>query len=96
MAERRDEKTATGQAQALLGSIGSPAPVVGVFAHDPSAVSLLWGGRRESRKLTRSPLVRSAEKLISRLFDLWPDEMTSWWAPPTGPSRFQHQTGVMP
>jgi hypothetical protein len=96
VAEARDEKTVSGQAQALLGSIGSPAPVVGVFAHDLSAVSLLWGGRRESRKLTRSSLVRSAEKLISRLFDLWPDEMTSWWALPTGPSPFQQQIGVMP
>jgi hypothetical protein len=66
-----------------------------VFAHDPSAVGLLWSGR-ESGKLTRSSLVRSAERLVSRLFHLWPDEMTSWWARPTGPSPFQQQIGVMP
>jgi hypothetical protein len=95
VAEARDEKTVSGQAQALLGSIGSPAQVVGVFAHDPSAVSLLWGGCA-GRKLTRSALVRSADKLIGRVFHLWPNEMTSWWALPTEPSSLRQQLGVMP
>lgn len=93
VAEPRDEKAVTGQAQALLGSIGSPAPVVGLLAHDPSAVSLLWDGRT-GRKLTRSSLVRSAEKLIGRLFELWPHEMNVERL--ERPASFQQQIGVMP
>lgn len=96
VAEPRDEKAVTGQAKALLGSIGSPAPVVGVFAHDPPAVSLLWDGLA-GRKLTRSSLVRSAEKLIGRLFELWPHEMNALWL--EGLERrasFQQQIGVRP
>ena len=94
VADAREEGRAIEHAQAVLNSIGSPASVVGVLAHDPAAVALLWDSQW-TKKLTKSALVRSGEKLISRLWQLWPDEMTSVTWKPAGLDAAP-QVGVMP
>lgn len=71
VAGAREEAAAMQRTRALLDSIGSPAPVVGVFAHDPAGAAALWEGPL-TRKITKGPLVRSAEKLVSSMCRLWP------------------------
>jgi hypothetical protein len=74
VAGSRDEGPAVHRTRALLESIGSPAPVVGVFAHDPAAAAALWEGP-PTKKTTKGPLVRSAEKLVASMWQLWPEAM---------------------
>ena len=75
VADSRDEGAATHRTRALLESIGSPAPVVGVFAHDAAAAAALWEGP-PTKKVTKGPLVRSAEKLVASMWQLWPEAMS--------------------
>lgn len=82
VANSRDEGPALNRTRALLESIGSPAPVVGVFAHDAAAAAALWEGPL-SKKITKGPLVRSAEKLVTSMWQLWPEAM--------GQTQFQTQ-----
>lgn len=55
----------------LLTSIGSPAPVVGVFAYDPGAARALWSGPA-TKKLAKSVLLRSGRDLMGQIRRLWP------------------------
>ncbi len=83
VADSRDEGSAAHRTRALLESIGSPAPVVGVFRHDPASAELLWSGPL-SKKLTKSPLLKSGERLVTDLWRLWPEAMaTLSWQPPS-------------
>lgn len=82
VASSRDEAAAMHRTRALLESIGSPAPVVGVFTHDAGAAEALYQGP-PTKKITKGPLVRSAEKLVSRMFEIWPQ--------PLGQSQYQTQ-----
>lgn len=81
VADGRDEAAAMHRTRALLDSIGSPAPVVGVLRHDPAAAAELWAGPL-TKKLIKSPLVKSGERLVS---ELWPAAMGSvpFTPPPT-------------
>lgn len=85
VAVTRDGKAAVDRASKLLASIGSPAPVVGVFAYDPAAAAALWAGPA-STKLSKSPLVRSGQDLAARIGGLWPTlvsgpESPQWQSP---------------
>lgn len=64
-------KSAMEQTGKLLASIGSPAAVLGVLAHDPAGARALWAGP-PTRKLVRSPLVRSGRDLAARIVERWP------------------------
>jgi hypothetical protein len=79
VADGRDEDAAARRTRALLDSIGSPAPVVGVFRHDPAAAGALWSGP-VSKKLIKSPLLKSGGQLVSEMWRLWPEAMSrvSW------------------
>ena len=72
VAPRRGEDAAVDRTRALLNSIGSPAPVVGPLRYDPKAAAALWS-ERPSKKLARSSLVRSAERLVREIERLWID-----------------------
>lgn len=88
VADSRDEGAAVHRTRALLESIGSPAPVVGVFRHDPASAAALWAGPL-TPKLIKSPLLKSAGQLVSELWRLWPETMGSvaWQpAPATAPA----------
>jgi hypothetical protein len=74
VASTREEGAAVHRTRALLDSIGSPAPVVGVFPYDPAAAAALWGGPL-SKRITKGPLVRSAEKLVGSMWRLWPQAL---------------------
>ena len=81
VADSRDEGAAVHRTRALLESIGSPAPVVGVFRHDPTSAAALWSGPL-TPKLIKSPLLKSAGQLVSALWRLWPETMGSVsWQP---------------
>lgn len=69
--EAGNAKAAMEQTAKLLGSIGSPATVLGILAHDPGGARALWGGP-PTKKLLRSPLVRSARDLAARVIERWP------------------------
>lgn len=92
VADRRDEQAALHRTRSLLDSIGSPAPVVGVFRQDPASAAALWSGPL-TRKLLKSPVLRSGEQLVSALWRQWPETMdaVAWRpspsseAPPTEP-----------
>jgi hypothetical protein len=71
MAERRDEDHAVGRTKALLNSIGSPAPVIGPFRYDRKAVAALWA-ELPGKKLARSSMVRSVDRLVREIERLWP------------------------
>ena len=75
VASSRDEGAAVQRTRALLESVGSPAPVVGVFAYDPAAAAALWEGPL-TKKIAKGPLVRSAEKLVATMWQLWPEALT--------------------
>ena len=79
----REETAAVARTRALLDSIGSPAPVVGVFRHDPAAAAALWAGPL-SKRITKGPLVRSAQMLVASMWTLWPQALsaTSYQPPP--------------
>jgi hypothetical protein len=74
VADSREEAAAVQRTRALLDSVGSPAPVVGVFLHDPAGAAALWEGQF-GKKITKNPLVRSSEKLVSSMWQLWPDAL---------------------
>lgn len=57
----------------LLDSIGSPAPVVGLFADDEAGARLLWDGRA-GKKLMKSRLVTSAAEIASEVRRVWPQD----------------------
>jgi hypothetical protein len=89
VAEGRAEGAAVHRTRALLESIGSPAQVVGVFRHDPASAAALWAGPL-SKKLIKSALVKSGERLVSAMWRLWPEAMgTLTWQPtqPTQPTQ---------
>jgi len=67
-----DAKAGIARTEKLLASIGSPAPVVGVFTHDPLAAAALWAGP-VSKKLSKSGLLRSGHELAIRIRGLWPE-----------------------
>jgi hypothetical protein len=71
VAEPGNGASAMAQAAKLLESIGSPATVVGVLAHDPASARALWSGPA-SRKLLRGPLVQSGRALADRIRQCWP------------------------
>jgi len=79
------------QVRALLESIGSPVPVLGVFAEDPAAVAALRG-RQLTRKLLNTDLLRSARTLAESLFIRWPQlapppaERGLWASDPAAPT----------
>ena len=72
----REEIAAVRRTRGLLDSIGSPAPVVGVFQHDPAAAAALWAGPL-SKRITKGPLVRSAEMLVDSMCKLWPQVLSA-------------------
>jgi hypothetical protein len=83
VADSRDEAAALDRTRAVLDSIGSPAPVVGLFRHDPASTAALWSGPL-SKKLIKSPLLTSVGELVSELWRLWPEAMSgvSWQPAP--------------
>lgn len=87
VASSREERAAVHRTRALLDSIGSPAPVVGVFQHDPAAAAELWSGPL-SKRIAKGPLVRSAERLVESVWQLWPQALSAnGWQPPAVSSR---------
>ena len=76
VAGHRDEGAAVRRTRAVLDSIGSPAPVVGVFGHDPASAAALWSGPL-TKKLIKSPLLKSVAQLVSEMWRLWPEAMSS-------------------
>lgn len=76
VADARGEGAAARRTRALLDSIGSPAPLVGVLRHDPGGAAALWSGPL-TRRLVRSGLVRSGERLVGEMWRLWPEAMGS-------------------
>lgn len=91
VADGREAAAAVHRTRALLESIGSPAPVVGVFRHDPASAAALWAGPL-SKKLIKSPLVKSGEQLVSELWRLWPEAMGTLGWQPTQPAPPPHQS----
>ncbi len=82
VADGRGENASVHRTRALLDSIGSPVPVVGVFRQDPASAAALWSGPL-SRKLIKSALLKSGGQLVSELWRLWPEAMGSVsWQPP--------------
>lgn len=61
----------------MLAAAGSPVPVVGFFAHDPSGAARLWAGE-VTKKLARSELIGSAQALAETVISWWPE-----FSPPT-------------
>jgi hypothetical protein len=81
--DSRTAGAAVTRTRALLDNIGSPAPVVGVFKHDPAAAAALWSGPL-SKKIVKGPLARSGEELVRQMWQLWPEELgRAAYAPPT-------------
>lgn len=74
VADARQENDAIGHTRQLLNSIGSPAPVVGVFRHDPASAAALWSGPL-TPKLIKSPMLKSVSALVTSLWQLWPEAM---------------------
>jgi hypothetical protein len=68
-AARGDARQAVARAEKLLGSIGSPWPVLGAVADDTAAVAALWAGQVSARTF-KSPLLASARELTQRLREL--------------------------
>jgi hypothetical protein len=96
VADSRDESAAVQRTRALLESIGSPVPVVGVFRHDPTSASALWS-EGLSKKLIKSPLLKSVSQLVSELWQLWPEAMGSVsWQPAHTPQPAAQSAGEAP
>lgn len=83
VAGRGDGKRSVDRTAALLGSIGSPVPVLGAFNHDPTGAALLWSGP-VTKRLGRSALLRSAGSLMPQIGRLWP-ELGYAVSPPAAP-----------
>jgi hypothetical protein len=81
VASSREEGAAVHRTRTLLDSIGSPAPVVGVFHHDPAGAAALWDGPL-SKRTANGPLVRSAERLVGSMWQLWPQVLSAIAYPP--------------
>lgn len=64
---------AEAQARAVLDLVGCPAPVVGTVAFDPRAAAQLWAGG--GGHLRRSSLYRSGQRVVERIFELWPETL---------------------
>ena len=87
VSDSRDEAGAVTRTKALLDSIGSPAPVVGVFRHDPAAAELLWS-EPLGKRLLKSAMVKSGTDLTSQLWQLWPEAMSSVTWQPAAPAQY--------
>jgi hypothetical protein len=68
-----DAKVAEARAKAVLDLVGCPAPVVGTLAWDARGAAQLWAGGH--RQLAKSPLYRSAQRLVDRIVDVWPESV---------------------
>jgi hypothetical protein len=81
VADGRGEGAVVHRTRALLESIGSPAPVVGVFRHDPAGAAQLWAGQ-VTKKFFKSALAVSAGRLVAEMWQLWPEAMSAFsWSP---------------
>jgi hypothetical protein len=68
-----DAVAAVERARRLLGSIGSPSPVLGAWREDPAACRGFWAGAPGAgRKWDRNPLIRSARELADSVLGFWP------------------------
>lgn len=67
----KQRRPAVEQVKQVLASIGSPAPVLGCFVHDPAAAQSLWAGV-VTRRLAGSELVRSARSVAESVLATWP------------------------
>jgi hypothetical protein len=72
VADSRDERAAIARTRELLDSVGAPVPVVGAVAHDPAGAAALWS-EPLSKRLAKNSLVRSAERLVTEIWRLWPE-----------------------
>jgi hypothetical protein len=66
-----ERRRVVADAAAMLQAAGSPIPVAGWMADDPTAVASLLTGTI-TKKVSRGPLFGSAAELISTLQRLWP------------------------
>ncbi len=66
----RRERSALGDVAQMLRATGSPVPVVGALADDPSGVGLLGAGA-DTARLRRSALMRSVADLIGSMRRTW-------------------------
>lgn len=76
VSDAREQAAAVTRTRTLLDSIGSPAPVVGVFRHDPAEATLLWS-QPLGKRLLKSALVKSGTELTSQMWKLWPEAMAT-------------------
>ena len=86
----REETAAVARTRGLLDSIGSPAPVVGVFRHDPAAAAALWAGPAEPSGSRRGRWSARRRSWSRSMWTLWPQVLsaTSYQPPPvSSPSR---------
>jgi hypothetical protein len=65
-------KAAVEQVRQVLNSFGSPIPVLGVFADDPTGAAALRVGML-TRRLLGSELIRSGRALTEALLQSWPE-----------------------
>lgn len=72
VAEPGGAKASATRVRTLLTSIGSPAPVVGTVAHDPTGAAAMWSGP-PTKKLTKSKFVLSAHEVLHSMWQLWPE-----------------------
>jgi hypothetical protein len=71
-ASRSEAGTAVSRVERLLGSIGSPVPVIGAVPDDPTTVAGLYSGSLPTRT-QRSGLLVSVRELAERLQVMWPE-----------------------
>ncbi len=69
-------RTAVGQVQQMLDAAGSPIPVVGLYAEDPSGIAMLREGQL-TRRLLRSELIGSVRTLTETVLSSWPQLLAS-------------------
>ncbi|GGM10088.1 hypothetical protein [Nakamurella endophytica] len=67
----KQRRAAVEQVHQVLASVGSPAPVLGCFVHDPAVAQQLWAGVM-TRRLAGSELVRSARSVAESVLATWP------------------------
>jgi hypothetical protein len=70
--ELRDRRAGVEQVRQVLASIGSPAPVIGFVAHDPTGARGLWAGEL-TRRFAGSELVRSVRATAEAVLTGWPE-----------------------
>ena len=86
--ELRDRRSSTEQVRQVLATIGSPAPVIGFVAHDPTGARGLWAGEL-TRRFTGSDLVRTVRTTAESVLAAWPELVPV--APEAGdPLRHNH------